>query len=186
MERAKKVLVFGAAGSGSSTIAKAIAHHYGHHLIEVDEALFMPTDPPFSVRRSLEEVRQIVLDSWHQAEAVVVSGSIVGWGDELKNAFDLIVFVHVDVNVRIERIKKREVKRFGSRVLEGGDMHRQHLEFLEWVRQYESGGPEIRSLKQHQRWLKDVSAPVVEITEDHPMDQIMSLLQPYLENGKDE
>ncbi|MCK7484353.1 MAG: hypothetical protein MZU97_01450 [Bacillus subtilis] len=56
LPNAKKVLVFGAAGSGSSTIAKAIAHLYGHHWIEVDEALFMPTDPPFSVRRSLDEV----------------------------------------------------------------------------------------------------------------------------------
>lgn len=183
MPKAKKVLVFGAAGSGSSTIAKAIAHEYGHHWIEVDEALFMPTDPPFSVRRSLDEVRRIVLDSWSKAESVIVCGSIVGWGDELKHAFDLVIFVHVDVEVRIERIMHREAKRFGARVLEGGDMHRQHLEFLDWVRAYETGGPDVRSLAQHRLWLKDIAAPIVEITEDQHMDAIMTRLRPYLEEA---
>jgi gluconate kinase len=179
--KARKVLIFGAAGSGSSTIAKAIAHEYGHHWIEVDEALFMPTDPPFSVRRSLDEVREIVFDSWKKAESVIVCGSIVGWGDELKHDFDLVIFVHVDVEVRIQRIKHREAKRFGSRVLEGGDMHRQHLEFLDWVRSYETGDPNIRSLAQHRQWLSSITVPIVEITEDLAMDAIMKRLRPYLE-----
>lgn len=186
MLKAHKVLIFGAAGSGSSTIAKAIAHEYGHHWIEVDEALFMPTDPPFSVRRSLDEVREIVFDSWSRAESVIVCGSIVGWGDELKKEFDLVIFVHVDVEVRIQRIKHREAKRFGARVLEGGDMHRQHLEFLDWVRSYETGGPEVRSLSQHRLWLRDVAAPIVELTEDQSMEVIMARLRPYLEEEDDQ
>jgi gluconate kinase len=184
--KANKVLIFGAAGSGSSTIAKTIAHEYGHHWIEVDEALFMPTDPPFSVRRSLDEVRNIVFESWSKAESVIVCGSIVGWGDELKQAFDLVIFVHVDVDVRIQRIKHREAKRFGSRVLEGGDMHRQHLEFLDWVRAYDFGGPEVRSLAQHRQWLKDVAAPIVEVLTDEPIDAIMTRLRPYLEEEDDD
>jgi hypothetical protein len=37
----------------------------------------------------------------------VVAGSIVGWGAELEDAFDLIVFVYLDASVRLDLPPRR-------------------------------------------------------------------------------
>lgn len=45
--------------------------------------------------------------------------------------FDLAVRLVTDVDIRIARIKTRESERFGDRILPGGDMYKQHQDFLE-------------------------------------------------------
>jgi adenylate kinase family enzyme len=176
----RTILVFGAAGSGSTTVARAIACQYGFHHIEVDEALFEPSDPPFLVRRSDVETNAIVAKQLANHKSCVISGSIIGWGESFKSQIDLVVFLHLPVEIRIDRIRRREQKRFGTRVAAGGDMYLQHLAFLDWVRAYETGEANVRSLKQHRAWLSDISKPIVTITEPLSVDDILKQIKGYL------
>ncbi len=179
MATVNRIHIFGAAGSGSTTLANALVP-YGFSHIEVDEAMFEPSDPPFLKRRTEKETLDYLLKQLHQTQKAVISGAMVGFGDGIKSTIDLFVFLHIPVQVRIERIKERERKRFGSRVEMGGDMYQMHMDFLAWVKAYESGDETVRSLAQHKKWLQDVSKPIIEITEVQPLDEIVERILPYL------
>ena len=43
----------------------------------------------------------------------VVSGSVVNWGTDIEDSFDLVVFLTVPAETRVERLRKRELARFG-------------------------------------------------------------------------
>ncbi|MBQ7338601.1 MAG: hypothetical protein IJW40_09155 [Clostridia bacterium] len=91
------------------------------------------------------------------ADRVVISGSLVDWGDTLIPYFTLVIRIEMEQKLRIERLKQREKDRFGSRIEQGGDMYRQHLEFIEWAKAYDTGGMNMRSKAKHDEWQKLLS-----------------------------
>lgn len=74
----------------------------------------------------------------------------MGWGQPLENGFDLVVFLYLPVELRLERLKRREIKRFGQA----------KPEFLAWAAQYDEGGVPGRSLVRHQEWLSVLTCAV--------------------------
>jgi uridine kinase len=89
-----------------------------------------------------------------ESNKVVISGSLVDWGDDLISDFTLAVRVITDSNVRIERLREREKRHFGSRIENGGDMYQNHLEFIEWAASYDTGDVNTRSKAKHDEWQK--------------------------------
>lgn len=172
--------IFGSSGSGSTTLAKTIAKDYDYLHIDVDDALWEKTDPPFTIRRSDEAAKKYILEQLELGKNAVISGSLVGFGDDIKDIIDLFVFINLDISIRLARIQKREEKRFGKRVLPGGDLHQKHLDFLKWVSDYETNPEYIRSRKQHLLWLEDVSAPVLKVTEELSINELIKLVKPFL------
>jgi dephospho-CoA kinase len=77
--------------------------------------------------------------------------------------YDLVVFVYVPVDVRIERIKKREYDRYGDRVLPGNERYDLSNELIEYAKSYDNSNSG-RNLKRHEEWLKTVECPVLRIT----------------------
>ena len=69
----------------------------------------------------------------------VLSGSVTGWYDELVSVFDLIVFVYVPTDIRMERLRRREAERYGDAILPGNSRHQASAEFIEWASVYDSG-----------------------------------------------
>ena len=43
----------------------------------------------------------------------VLSGSLSGWGDPLVPKFDLVVFLFVPNEVQMQRLRAREIQRYG-------------------------------------------------------------------------
>ena len=176
----KRSHVFGASGSGATTLAKAISETFGYHFIDTDDIFWEQTDPPFTKRRPAALALKGLQKAIALNEHVVISGAFVGWGDSVKPAIDLFVFLHLPLSIRLERIKKREYHRFGARVLAGGDLYEQHLSFLEWVSAYEIGDVNMRSKRQHETWLADVKVPIIRITEPLPLTDMIKLIEPHL------
>ncbi|MCK7484755.1 MAG: hypothetical protein MZU97_03845 [Bacillus subtilis] len=52
-------------------------------------------------------------------------------------------------------------------------MYDQHLAFLDWVRAYELGAANVRSLAQHRAWLSDFKNPMVVINEPMSVEAIL-------------
>jgi hypothetical protein len=57
----------------------------------------------------------------------VLSGSLDGWGDPLIPLFDLMVFVVVPTEVRLQRLRERETRRFGAAAVATGGWRHQDL-----------------------------------------------------------
>ena len=176
----KIINIFGSSGSGSTTLANQIASRYDYYHIDVDDMLWEKTDPPFTIRRSDLEARKCIINELKNKERVVISGSLVGFGDDIKEKINLFVFINLDIETRIKRIEKRERERFGERVMPGGDLYQKHLDFLEWVSNYETNPEYIRSRKQHLLWLDGVKCPVLKVTEELSINELMALVRPFV------
>lgn len=166
----KHIHIFGASGSGTTTIAKGVCKEVNYKHFDSDDYFWLPTSDPFTVERDREECMHIIQNDLHSYNQWILSGSITGWGDILLPLFDLVVFVYVPQDIRIERLKKREYERYGNRILYGGDRYEESSDFIEWAAAYELGTRRGRSLSKHEAWLKDVTCPVIRV-ENNDLDE---------------
>ncbi|RQP25049.1 AAA family ATPase [Piscinibacter terrae] len=162
-----RILITGAAGSGTTTLARSLASALNVRSVEADDFFWLPTEVPYTVRRPIEE-RLRLMEEALRAPGAVVAGSIMGWGQSLEDTFDLIVFLHVDTATRVQRLIDRETARFG----------RADPAFIEWAAQYDDGPPEGRSLARHNAWLSERTCPVLRLTGTIPIEtQVRQILQ---------
>jgi AAA domain len=155
------VIVTGASGAGTTTLAQALAHHWAVPHVDVDDYYWLKTDPPFTEKRSSAERLSRLLEYLRQHPSSVLSGSVMGWSMELENGFDAVVFLYVETWVRLRRLEQRETERYG----------RVNGEFLEWAAHYDEGDREGRSLARHEAWLAERTCPVLRISGDHPLSE---------------
>lgn len=151
-----KILVMGASGSGTSTLGQALATQLGGKHLDLDNYFWMATTPPFTQKRDRTERLESLLHDLRAADDVVASGSLVDWGQEAEDAFDLIVFLTVPTALRLQRLRQREAERFGAA----------NPEFLIWASQYDEGPPAGRSLAKHEAWLRERRCFVLRIAGD--------------------
>jgi len=144
--------IFGASGSGVTTLGAKICEATGFLHMDTDDYFWLPTDPKFTTKRPAEKRLALMTSDIERSEGAVISGSLDGWGDGLIPYFTLAVRLETDQELRIERLRRREMERFGTRIAPGGDMYRQHTDFIEWAKAYDNGGPEQRSKLRHDVW----------------------------------
>src|SRR5580658_8689 len=168
-----RIHVFGAAGSGSTTLGLAVARRLGVPHADADGFFWLPTDPPFTSRRPRTErlallVRRLPADGdW------VFSGSAIGWATALEPAYDLIVFLRLDPEERMARLRRREAARYGARIKSGGDMAPLSAAFFSWAAAYDSAGPAQRSLAAHEAWLSGLTTPVLRLDSAAAVDTLV-------------
>lgn len=154
-----RVLITGAAGSGTTTLATALARHWRVPHLEVDAFLWLPTQPPYTHQRALSERKALLVQELEAHSHCVVAGSVAGWGVEA--LLDAVVFLYVEPSVRLQRLQAREVARFGAA----------DPAFLAWAAQYDDGPPQGRSLAMHEAWLASLCCPVIRLGGEMPVQE---------------
>lgn len=172
----KQIHIWGAAGSGTTTIAKAVCGklHYKH--FDSDDYFWLQTEKPFTVERPREECLQRMEHDLSSCDEWILSGSLTNWGNRLIPFFDLVVFVYVPQEIRMKRIREREYERYGDSVLAGGERHEACEAFLQWAQAYDSGTRNGRSLQQHEAWLKEMKCPVLKIINNEFEDSVCQVM----------
>ena len=171
------VHLFGASGSGTTTLGRMLAQEMGWTHLDSDDYFWLPTDPPFLQKCPAPERVALMKQNMDAAENVVISGSLVGWGDGLIPYFTLCVRTVVDPDVRLERLYQRELARFGARILPGGDMHEANQEFLRWARGYEDGPLTTRSRAMHDQWQQMLRCPCVTVDTTGPLEDALAVIR---------
>ena len=174
--------IFGASGSGTSTIGRFIARRLNYCFMDTDDYYWEPTDPPFTTKRAIPERLGLIRKDIAEHENAVISGSLVNWGDELIPLFTLAIRVRTDTPVRIERLRAREREHFGSRIDPGGDMYGIHEHFIEWAASYDEGGVEIRSKAMHDEWQKLLTCPLVMVDGSLPLEANWEIIERSMKN----
>jgi adenylate kinase family enzyme len=159
-----RILVTGAAGSGTSTLGRAVAAAIDASFVDADDLYWLPTHPPFKEKRDPDHRAALLRERLTTAGPVVVAGSIYGWGAELEDAFDLVVFLFAPAPVRVERLRKRELQQLG-RVDEA---------FIAWAAQYDEGTLPGRSLARHLAWLDSRPCPVLRLSGTDSIENLCS------------
>lgn len=147
-KKEKIIYVMGASGTGTSSLGKLIKENFDVNLIESDELTMYITDPPFKFPRP-QDVRIKLLESkMNKSKVNVIVGSINEWGNAVIERADILIFLYESTEIREERIKEREEKRFGKKLIENNDVANNYSNFIKWTKMYDSFD-EPRSLKKH-------------------------------------
>ncbi|RZJ58459.1 MAG: hypothetical protein EON49_14010 [Acidovorax sp.] len=175
-----RIHVTGASGSGTSTLSRALAAALNGTHLDADDYFWLPTAPPFTAKRDSVERLALLSDDLRRHSVVVLAGSVAGWGADLEDAFDLIIFLYLDAATRLARLRQREDQLFGHA----------NPEFLSWAAQYDVGELPGRSLQRQRDWLAARSCRCMELRSDVPVDQLVAAalaavgsLQPHRAHG---
>jgi adenylate kinase family enzyme len=164
--------ITGAAGSGTTSLGKALAEEFVIAHLDTDDFFWLPTDPPFSEVRPKEERLRLLSEAFAETDSWVLSGFLGPWSVPLHRHFDLVVFLLVPTEVRLDRLRRRESHGpHAKRYAPGGDRHVAFERFLAWAAEYDSGGQDMRSRAHHEIFLKSLRCPVLRLEGEIPLQQ---------------
>nr|WP_173044244.1 hypothetical protein [Nitrospira sp. KM1] len=171
-----RIHVFGASGSGVTTLSKALAEALCLPYRDTDDYLWMPTEPPYQTKRPLAgRVAMLTRDS--QAPKWILGGSLDQWGtDAVVPRLTLAIFLTLEQSERLARLKQREHFRFGDRIALGGDMYQTHLAFMEWATAYESDRLDLRTRARHEQWMRTLSCPIIRVSGMLPTTEQVNMV----------
>ena len=169
------IAVFGLNGGGKSTLTHALAKQIGYFEMDVEDYYFpqqresrkwalenksviendQSDELPFTNPRTKSEVQTAILENIKIHPRFIISGVTMNWCDEILSRIDIAFWVQTPLEERLKRIQAREEKRFGARVLDGGDMYEQQMEFREMVKN--------RNLNEVEECTTKLGCPVIVI-----------------------
>lgn len=179
----QRINLLGASGTGKTTLGRALAAALDYAHFDSDAYFHLPTEPPFQQQRSPAERTRLLLADLPAHRGWVLSGSVISWEPHEHLRFDLIVFLRLPAEIRLERLRQREQARFGARIAPGGDMYADHLEFLAWSRGYDAGTAELNNLRIHREWLEQQTVPVLEWCQPMTLEEQIAAIRTCLEGG---
>lgn len=171
--RFTRIHITGASGSGTSTLGRSVAESLGLKFLDADQYFWLPTNPPFREKRAKPERLARLEADIEGSGGFVLSGSICGWDRGLEDSFDLIVFLSVPNDIRLERLKRREMERYGAL----------NQEFLDWASRYEEGDLTVRSRRLHERWLGERRCVVLRLEGDLTNEQRLAAVRQAARGG---
>ena len=169
-----KIHIFGASGSGQTTLGKALAKKLKVTYFDCDDYFWEKTTVPFTVRRDPEIRNTLLLNDLSAHTSWVIGGSMTKWGLQPEKIFNLAVFLYVPHNVRMERLKAREIERFGDSIFkERAELYKK---FMDWASGYDDNTASGRTLSAHQNWIKQLNCEVLEINGDTTLSNRLQLI----------
>lgn len=173
-----RIHIFGASGSGATTLGRKLALHLPHVNFDGDDYFWIEK---FSRQREPNERVVLLKEDLSKHKYWILSGAVCGWGDELKPNFDLVIFLYVPKEIRLQRLKYREIQRYGTAALLGGAKYEQSQAFLEWAALYDEAGMQVRSKLLHENWISDLSCPVLKIEGIHTVEERVNIVRQFIE-----
>lgn len=173
-ESSVKIHLFGASGSGTTTLGRLVAERMGLPHFDTDDFFWERTEPPFTTIVAVASRQEQLRAALSEQRSWVLSGSLTGWGDFLIPAFDRVVFLALPPELRMTRLMSRERQRYGDRIQEGGEMHTTHRAFMTWAEGYDAGGLDMRSRASHEAWMAKLPCPVLRLEGDLDLEEKLS------------
>ncbi|WP_313090682.1 AAA family ATPase [Chryseobacterium flavum] len=177
--------IFGASGSGVTTLGKALSEKLDIEYFDSDDFFWLKTEIPFTEKQHPEIRNTIVSDKLHTIENWIFGGSVIHWGENVLPSFDLIVFLYLPPEIRMERLKKREYERYGDEIFTNPERAQKYQEFIDWANDYDHNtGIANRTLKAQLEWLSAMNIPFIEISGDYELQQKMDMVLDAVKKAK--
>lgn len=122
------IMIMGLNGCGKTTVGRMLAARLGYFRMDNEDYCF-PTPGDFSNARPEEEVHRLMEEDAIRHRHFVLSCVRCNVTDTLVSLVDLAVVLRTAPEIRAARIIEREERRFGSRVLPGGDLYQSQQDF---------------------------------------------------------
>lgn len=192
------IAVFGLNGSGKSTLAHALSKQTGYYgidsedyyfpeqksdrLLSLEEGMRVEGETtekvslfqgfPFSNSRQKSEVQKAIELDIQSNPHFIISSVSMNWSEEILSQIDVAFWLQVPLEESIRRIKQREEKRFGKRVLSGGDMYEQQKEFRNKVAE--------RTKDSIAESAKNLRCPIIVLDGTLPIEENVEIILGYI------
>lgn len=123
------IIITGLNGCGKSTVCRILAEKLNYYSMDVEDYYFIDSDIPYSEFHTHEQTKKFMLDDIVKHNDFVLATVNCDWGQEISSMCKLAVVLKAPLDIRMERIKKREYEKFGDRVLPGGDLYESQQKF---------------------------------------------------------
>lgn len=130
-----RIIICGGNGAGKSTLGKRLATDLGWTFRDIEEYYFPinGTDYNYSEARTKEEVSKLLLADMKENENFVLASVKGEFGFEVSELFTCAILIEVPKELRMERVRDRSNKKFGNRMLPGGDLYEKEVQFFDMV-----------------------------------------------------
>lgn len=162
------VLVFGANGSGKSTIGRELARVLNYRFMDHEDYHFEKSEIPYTVERSREACLRLMLDDIHKYGSFVLCAVTGDFCDEILSMYQFAVCLSAPQDIRMERIGRRAFERYGARVLEGGDMYERQTAFLDFAAK--------RPLIRIEQFAQTLACPIMRADGTKPVSENVALI----------
>lgn len=160
---ANHIYILGASGSGTTTLGGELSKRLGYTHFDSDDFLWVKTDPPFQMKMPIKKRQQNLMEKMKEHKQWILSGSLTSWGDVFTDCFDLVIYLWIPQDIRIDRLRQREFERYGDKIKENGVMYDTHKRFIDWAASYDTGDINTRSRMLHDEILKNMPCKVLRI-----------------------
>lgn len=175
-----KIHIFGASCSGVTTLGEELSEIYKIPYFDSDDFFWGKTDPPFTIRRNPIERNTLLSEKIASQADWIFGGSIINWSLDIN--FDLVIFLLIPKDIRLNRLKNREIEKYGDVIFTSKDRNDQFNEFLSWSAGYDDNTARGRTLNAHKDWMKSLKCPLLEIIGDLSVeDRIKRVVQCLIE-----
>ncbi len=164
------ILICGLNGAGKSTVGKALAETLHFHFIDNENLYFPKTNPGYMYAspRTHKEVEKLLLNEMKAHENFVFASVKGDYGEAIYPYFQYAVLIEVPKEIRMWRIKSRSFRKFGNRMLPGGDLYAQEESFFKLVKS--------RAETAVKDWLQCLHCPVIRIDGTKPVEDTVQLI----------
>ena len=170
-----RIHIFGASGSGTTTLGQLLSKRIDIPHFDTDDYFWEQSLIPYIKKRERSERVDLLKTKLQRFPEWILSGSLDGWGDFTIPLFTLAIFPWIPEEIRIKRLRKREIERYGSEALSpGGWFHENSEAFIAWASKYDSGGMDIRSRALHEQWMKELPCKLLLFEEPLSLDELIS------------
>ena len=164
--------ICGLNGSGKTTLAKALARKTGFVHMDAEDYFFSNNDHSYKTSRSREEVKNLLFADMTLYQNFIFSTVNGNMNEQINSKYDLVIYLDVPLEIRMDRIKKRSFDKFGKRMLKGGDMYETEKSFFDFV----SG----RTSDHIEGWLNTLACPVLRLDGTKEINESLCTVIPYI------
>lgn len=176
-----RIHIFGASGSGTTTLGKVLANRLKIPHFDTDNYFWIKTDIPFTEKRDVDKRIELLEPDLKKHPSWVLSGSLCGWGDFAIPLFTVVVFLWVPHDIRMERLKAREIERYGKEAISpGGWFHENYEGFISWAEKYDTAGIDLRSKELHEQWMSKLPCKILRFEQPLSVNDLAIKVQEVL------
>lgn len=157
------IQICGFNGSGKSTLGRILAERLNFYYIDNEDLYFtrVDSDEPYQNPKSRSEVESLLMDEVSKHPDFVFSAVRGDYGNDVIPMYNYVIVMDFPKEIRSQRVRNRSYQKFGSRMLAGGDLHRQEEIFFQIV--------DSRQDDYIDNWLQKVRCPIIRVDGTKPV-----------------
>ena len=162
-----RVVVCGCNGAGKSTLGRALGEVLRWPFLDIEDYYFPAENRQagyaYGRPRTREEAAALLAADLGRYEDCVLASVRANYGPAVESAFDAGILLETPREERLRRVRARSFRKFGSRMLEGGDLYEAEEAFFRMVAGRRETEPE--------EWLRGLGIPVLRLSGEDPVTE---------------